>query len=100
MPAPGGRLSRRACLELGRPELFIISACRVMRGVAGYLQQCATCRWKVCVSLAHNPHWQRLIALHETRIDARGLAYHLDVLEAFQNLLPDDLQLQFGQAQP
>jgi hypothetical protein len=50
--------------------------------------------------LSDNPHRQRLIPLHEARVDARGFAHHLDVLEALQDLLPDDLQLQFGHAQP
>ena len=46
----------------------------------------------------HNTHRQGLVALHEARIDALGLAHHLDAVEALQDLLPDDPKLQLGDA--
>src|SRR5205085_5882576 len=48
-------------------------------------------------SLAGNTNRQRLDAPHEAGIDPFRRAYHLDPVEALEHLLPDDLQLQFGQ---
>src|SRR5689334_20759980 len=49
-------------------------------------------------SSSRNPYRQRLVALDEARIDPLGLADHLDAVEALQHLLPDDLELQLGEA--
>src|SRR5262245_6957644 len=40
---------------------------------------------------------QGLVALHEAGIDPPGLANHLDIVEALEDLLPDDLELQLGE---
>src|SRR5207245_3909203 len=42
---------------------------------------------------------QGLVAVDKARIDPLRLADHLDIVEAFQDLFPDDLQLQFGEPQ-
>src|SRR5436305_3145334 len=42
---------------------------------------------------------QGLVAFDKARIDPLRLADHLDIVEAFQDFLPDDLQLQFGEPQ-
>src|SRR5262245_6964721 len=44
-------------------------------------------------------HGKRLVALHEAREDAMGLLHHLDGVVALQDLLPDDSELQFRQAE-
>ena len=53
-------------------------------------------RSKCCARRDHHRH--RGEAVHEVRLRARRLAHHLDHREALQDLLPQDLQLQLGQA--
>src|SRR6187402_390448 len=48
--------------------------------------------------LPRNAHRQLLDAADEARIDALRLADHLDAVETLQHFLPDDLQLQLGEA--
>src|ERR1700733_5253193 len=43
---------------------------------------------------------QGLVAFDKTRIHPLGLADHLNIVEALEDFLPDDLQLKLGQAQP
>src|SRR5262245_45291311 len=50
-------------------------------------------------TLCRNPNRQMLIALDEAGVDALRLLDELDAVEALQDLLPDDLQLQLGEAE-
>src|SRR5579883_1211477 len=47
---------------------------------------------------AWNPDRQIFDAAHEAGIEPLRLAHHLDGLEALQDLLPDNAQLQLGEA--
>src|SRR5207302_9650669 len=50
-----------------------------------------------CPPLRGYAHRQGLDAAYKAGIDPLRLADHLDLLEALEHLLPDDLQLQLGQ---
>jgi hypothetical protein len=50
-------------------------------------------------SSACDSNRQCLVALDKTRIDPLRFAGHLDLVEAFQHLFPDDPKLEFGQPQ-
>src|SRR6186997_898676 len=49
---------------------------------------------------AGDAYRQGLVALDETGIHPLGLADHLNIVEAFEDFLPDDFQLQLGQPDP
>ena len=51
------------------------------------------------LQLVCDPDGQRFVAPDEARIDALRFAGHLDRLEAFQHLFPNDPKLKFGQPQ-
>ena len=44
--------------------------------------------------------WQCFVALHEARIHALGFANYLDIVEAFQDFFPDDLELRSASRMP
>src|SRR5579871_2560526 len=46
--------------------------------------------------LGRDPHRQMIVALDEARIRPHRLTDHLDLVEALENLFPDDLELQLG----
>src|SRR3984957_13181893 len=52
---------------------------------------------QACPPLGRNAHRQRGVSLDKAGIDPLRFADHLDRVKSFQHLLPDDLELQFGQ---
>src|SRR5947208_11327121 len=49
---------------------------------------------------AGDAHWQGFVAFDKTGIHPLRFANHLNIVEALQDFLPDDLQLQLGQPEP
>src|SRR6516225_11717933 len=45
-----------------------------------------------------NAHRQMLDSLDEARIHSLGRPHHLNIVEALEDLFPDDLELQLGEA--